>query len=740
MQIFIDAKGNANIVTPQHIYQGSNISQINVISLAFTPQTTLQIAFVLPDGTTTNYYPMSFLYSSTVNYYQYIIQQAFTALSGQASIALLATDLQTQQQTSQLIPFTIEPSVLPTLPDTPSQSEWTTLLQYVQQNSSNIANLQTIISDIESIANTANTNASQAVETAIQALSTAQQAEQTANKLANSIAQANSTASQANKTANDAKTTAEQALKQVVEKQGTVAYVGGTYVPTLDFTSDPQTQINNITSGDSDVKVTKSSDITAQMNGVYVQIATNIDSDFPFNVNGLQGNSAPLSKFDFDIIPSGGGANVIQKCNNTNITQIIIDGTSLIFYIESGTTSASQILVNYSFSNGSLTPNLSVIAEYLPSESATVFNCTSTGFESEIISASNINTNSINGQPIGTLGGGITLVENIPALTLEEYNKHLLYLYGGNLGYISEVPTSSPTISTTDILPSPNTQSCSATVGDNIYIFGGGSGGSYYDTILQLNTTTNLLALQPVTLPFPAGDATACSVGTKIYIFSIYNGYTGNVSKVILQFDSTARTITTLATQMPTACQAASSMTVGAYIYIFGGYTGGRLNTILQFDSITQTITTLSATLPNGRSGMAGAAVGNKCYCFGGYKGQYLNEIVEFDTLSQTVTTLSTILPVAKNRICAVTIDTNCYIFGGETGPSSYSNAILKFDSITQTVTTLSTSLPNEIASASAAVVGNNAYVIGGNNSNTLTSIVKVSFDIQYIYNTLQKQ
>lgn len=705
MQIFIDAEGNATIVTPQHIYQGSNISQINVISLAFTPQTTLQIAFVLPDGTTTNYYPMSFLYSSTANYYQYTIQQAFTALSGQASIALLTTDSQTQQQTSQLIPFTIEPSVLPTLPDTPSQDEWTTLLQYVQQNSSNIANLQAIISDIESIANTANTNANQAVETANQALSTAQ-----------------------------------QALQQVVEKQGTVVSVDNNYVPTLNFTSDPQTQINNITSGDSDVKVTKSSDITAQMNGVYVQIATNIDSDFPFNVNGLQGNSAPLSKFDFDIIPSGGGANVIQKCNNTNITQIIIDGTLLIFYIESGTTSASQILVNYSFSNGSLTPNLSVIAEYLPSESATVFNCTSTGFESEIISASNINTNSINGQPIGTLGGGITLVENIPALTLEEYNKHLLYLYGGNLGYISEVPTSSPTISTTDILPSPNTQSCSATVGDNIYIFGGGSGGSYYDTILQLNTTTNLLALQPVTLPFPAGDATACSVGTKIYIFSIYNGYTGNVSKVILQFDSTARTITTLATQMPTACQSASSMTVGSYIYIFGGYTGGRLNTILQFDSITQTITTLSATLPNGRNGMAGAAVGNKCYCFGGYNGQYLNEIVEFDTLSQTVTTLSTILPVAKNRICAVTIDTNCYIFGGETGPSSYSNAILKFDSITQTVTTLSTSLLNEIADASAAVVGNNAYVIGGNNSNALTSIVKVSFDIQYIYNTLQKQ
>lgn len=222
MQIFIDAEGNATIVTPQHIYQGSNISQVNVVSLAFTPQTTLQIAFVLPDGTTTNYYPMSFNYSSTsTNYYQYIIQQAFTTLSGQASIALLATDSQTKQQTSQLIPFTIEPSVLPTLPDTPSQDEWTTLLQYVQQNSSNIANLQATISDIETIANTANTNASQAVSTANEALSTAQQAEQTANALAGSIAQANTNASQAVSTANEAKTTADGLAASIAQANET---------------------------------------------------------------------------------------------------------------------------------------------------------------------------------------------------------------------------------------------------------------------------------------------------------------------------------------------------------------------------------------------------------------------------------------------------------------------------------------------------------------------------------------
>lgn len=431
MQIFIDAEGNANIVTPQHIYQGSNISQINVISLAFTPQTTLQIAFVLPDGTTTNYYPMSFLYSSTANYYQYTIQQAFTALSGQASIALLATDSQTQQQTSQLIPFTIEPSVLPTLPDTPSQDEWTTLLQYVQQNSSNIANLQTIISDIESIANTANTNASQAVETAIQALSTAQQAEQTANKLANSIAQANSTASQANKTANDAKTTAEQALKQVVEKQGTVAYVGGTYVPTLDFTDNPQTQltqnanaiaantadietnkanietnttnisansenIKNIKAGASNVLVQTSKNLVSnQLNG-YVRIATTNN----FGVVKIFGflGTIPYPSFEFDLNFSGADVIITQQHNSTNIKKVILDGQDLILYIETNTNDTTQTLfVNYIFYNNSLVPSITRLSDYTPSESAIIFTSSTTGFQTENAKISNLVAEMLNG-------------------------------------------------------------------------------------------------------------------------------------------------------------------------------------------------------------------------------------------------------------------------------------------------------------------------------------------------------
>lgn len=450
MQIFIDAEGNATIVAPQHIYQGSNISQVNVVSLAFTPQTTLQIAFVLPDGTTTNYYPMSFNYSSTsTNYYQYIIQQAFTALSGQASIALLATDSQTQQQTSQLIPFTIEPSVLPTLPDTPSQDEWTTLLQYVQQNSSNIANLQATISDIETIANTANTNASQAVSTANEALSTAQQAEQTANGLAGSIAQANTNASQAVSTANQAKTTAdgladsiaqanetasqavstanqanetaEQALQQVVAKQGTVVSVGGSYVPTLDFDTDPQTQINEINAQLSTTLEKQSATFSGDMSEAqYLQLGTLVNfeaNQAPIKIH-IYGkvllSSLSLGDFDFEIIvpftniAQSNTARIIQYTNgvdesSTCVNQIILDGTAVI--IKVARNSDTVIPYNVLSIGSDFTISPSILTDYEVNGSATVLNCETTGFQVaygaiDNLSSTNLTVDTINGQPV----------------------------------------------------------------------------------------------------------------------------------------------------------------------------------------------------------------------------------------------------------------------------------------------------------------------------------------------------
>ena len=49
MVIFINDKGNAEIITPEQVYQGSNnVTDITVIA-PFSPQTVMHIGFILPD-------------------------------------------------------------------------------------------------------------------------------------------------------------------------------------------------------------------------------------------------------------------------------------------------------------------------------------------------------------------------------------------------------------------------------------------------------------------------------------------------------------------------------------------------------------------------------------------------------------------------------------------------------------------------------------------------------------------
>ena len=92
-----------------------------------------------------------------------------------------------------------------------------------------------------STANTANTKSTNAVNTANSANTKSDQAVSTANT-------ANTKSTNAVNTANEAKATAEEALNQVVEKMGTKVFLGTNTTPeaNMTFTSDPQTQINNI--------------------------------------------------------------------------------------------------------------------------------------------------------------------------------------------------------------------------------------------------------------------------------------------------------------------------------------------------------------------------------------------------------------------------------------------------------------------------------------------------------------
>ena len=188
MEIFINTQGTAVKLSPQHVYQGTNVSQINLYA-PFPSQTSLSVAFMLPDGTTTPYYPMTFtgITSSEaegINLWQYVMPFAITQDAGAARVAFLATFNENgtaAQQTSAYIDFTIEQSALPALPDEPTPDVWTQILSYLSAQDTKIAAIQSDVADIEQVADEANTNADAALTTANEAKTTAQEAKTTAN-------------------------------------------------------------------------------------------------------------------------------------------------------------------------------------------------------------------------------------------------------------------------------------------------------------------------------------------------------------------------------------------------------------------------------------------------------------------------------------------------------------------------------------------------------------------------------
>lgn len=196
MEIFINTQGTAVKLSPQHVYQGTNVSQINLYA-PFPSQTSLSVAFMLPDGTTTLYYPMTFtgITSSEaegINLWQYVMPFAITQDAGAARVAFLATFNENgtaAQQTSAYIDFTIEQSALPALPDEPTPDVWTQILSYLSAQDTKIAAIQSDVADIEQVADEANTNADTALTTANEANTTATQAKTTAD---NALIAANS--------------------------------------------------------------------------------------------------------------------------------------------------------------------------------------------------------------------------------------------------------------------------------------------------------------------------------------------------------------------------------------------------------------------------------------------------------------------------------------------------------------------------------------------------------------------
>ena len=185
------------------------------------------------------------------------------------------------------------------------------------------------------------------------------------------------------------------------------------------------------------------------------------------------------------------------------------------------------------------------------------------------------------------------------------------------------------------------------------------------------------------TLPSARYDTSATTAQNgKIYVFGGHSG--SSYFNDIVEFDPVVQTATKLSVTLPSGKVGTSAATAqNGKIYVFGGNDNG-LGSIVEFDPVTQAVTTLEATLPSARNTSAATAQNGKIYVFGGinnYGSSYFNDIVEFDPVTQAVTTLEATLPSARYETSAATAPNGkIYVFGGRAANGVELDDIVEFD------------------------------------------------------------
>lgn len=113
-----------------------------------------------------------------------------------------------------------------------------------------------------------------------------------------------------------------------------------------------------------------------------------------------------------------------------------------------------------------------------------------------------------------------------------------------------------------------------ATVGSNVYIFGGynSNGRVRVNTIYKFNVDTETITRLSTTLPYELTNTGAAAVGSNIYLFGGNNasGSYGDVD-VICKFNTETETITRLSTKLTANTDSLRAAAVGSKVYLFGG-------------------------------------------------------------------------------------------------------------------------------------------------------------------------
>ena len=197
-------------------------------------------------------------------------------------------------------------------------------------------------------------------------------------------------------------------------------------------------------------------------------------------------------------------------------------------------------------------------------------------------------------------------------------------------------------------------------------------------------------------------DSCCATYGNYIYIFGGHNGT--SYSNIIYKFNSINETIEQLSVRLPQALDSACCSIYQDKIYIFGGGNGSSyLNTIYKFNCTTETISRLNTTLPEKLGYACCASRGSSIYIFGGDNGTSVNTIYHFYCSDEIIELMKlSKLPYRLKNACCATCGDDIYIFGGFS-ENKFSNLIYKFNNMGD-ITTLSTTLPKKMLYSCCAV------------------------------------
>jgi len=208
--------------------------------------------------------------------------------------------------------------------------------------------------------------------------------------------------------------------------------------------------------------------------------------------------------------------------------------------------------------------------------------------------------------------------------------------------------------------------------GCDIFVFGGGDGPNYFDTLFILNTKTMAWSQPKVTGtgPGPRRAHSATLVGKDLYIFGGGDGRKALNDIFILDTDLLAwRNCEVKGDVPPPRGYHASCLLDNNKILVYGGSDGQEcFSDVAIFDTVSSTWSKQKVINPKPRLGHTVSAIGNTVFAFGGHNGtDYVNDLDVLSMRGQEWTSLphTGTSPQPRGYHTATYYDSRLFVYGG---------------------------------------------------------------------------